>query len=928
MSAVIPIVPDLAVSFYENKVRFQETKHDPYCLPLLRKIGWVVRDVLAVLAYQISRPFAHCCGAQPVDLFSLHDYRKGLITEHLGKQNPATLAEVGNYGFSYFGLWVLYKRMSIENQTHQAHQAPPANPEVRRTSLSHSSDPGIRVPLTPPAQPLVDTTGVRPSISLPQSPSAAVNPPSPSRQTLAEQEDKEKTNTQLSTQPPQSPPAIVNPPSSSRPSIPTEQEDKRKASTLAPQTLVLQKHISEQLEVLQTFDDHDTLKISYNTLIAGLHEGYRKAGTEPDKRAIEELRDRVQAHAVSKGLELLSPDAPPTHNTQLPAAGREQEEKHAREGFSKQLEGLRSEIAAILPAFEEETSPQNLNPIYSGFMKRLDEIESIAGDEQGRMAIADLRREVTAFAENKGLIERRTQHSSRPKEAEAKHLLNGSTNRPGNKQTDPTKISEQISASIEGLAKLTPQHVLTAQCQLIRKRIDQFESIYGKMDAYNGISDVLRTQLEQAEERQIKAIKDRLSQDVSPEETEVVQEQEIKSLRESEGRVEDVEEEEDVEDVEEEEDAEDVEEEDKAKDESASFDFDVGIDPSLIIKAGKKNPQAAGAEFSRQLMEAVNAAKNTTQVDTILKCLNKESLERYGQKTGISPKILGNSVTAIKALGLKRKMEIFEEKLEKQGSKMKIGTFLSIKEALEQLPEYLTNRQEKLEELWTKWLSKQRDPIKDKDYAGILKTLKDLGMPVDKVRDRISEIEIHNKMIAQKKACETLQGAVGRVVTEVQGFCEKQEIAFAEIQPWIQNIFKIIQESFADFKPAWDSNKEGPASEATQAACLYLHKKLEIFMKIFAANPKSVESLKESQELLKSIQDQLSKLSANSSKIKVVYGTAGFGQLKITTEDHWRALCWTICASGELQIDSNTDNDENLALQAHIAQVHPSLMQF
>ncbi len=99
-------------------------------------------------------------------------------------------------------------------------------------------------------------------------------------------------------------------------------------------------------------------------------------------------------------------------------------------------------------------------------------------------------------------------------------------------------------------------------------------------------------------------------------------------------------------------------------------------------------------------------------------------------------------------------------------------------------------------------------------------------------------------------------------------------------------------------------------------------------MKIFAANPKSVESLKESQELLKSIQDQLSKLSANSSKIKVVYGTAGFGQLKITTEDHWRALCWTICASGELQIDSNTDNDENLALQAHIAQVHPSLMQF
>src|SRR6185312_365713 len=105
MSAVIPIVPDLAVSFYENKVGFQETKHDPYCLPLLRKIGWVVRDVLAVLAYQISRPFAHCFGAQPVDLFSLHDYRKGLITEHLKQQNPVALAAVGNYGFSYFGLW-------------------------------------------------------------------------------------------------------------------------------------------------------------------------------------------------------------------------------------------------------------------------------------------------------------------------------------------------------------------------------------------------------------------------------------------------------------------------------------------------------------------------------------------------------------------------------------------------------------------------------------------------------------------------------------------------------------------------------------------------------------------------------------------------------------------------------------------------------
>ncbi len=110
------------ISLYEHHIRFQAGQNDPYCCPLLRKIGWVVRDVLAAMVYQLSRLFA-CCGCKPIDLFALKEYRNTYIDTQFPKKTAEDLAIVGTYSFSYFGLWVLLK------STLHIHTLPPPIPD-------------------------------------------------------------------------------------------------------------------------------------------------------------------------------------------------------------------------------------------------------------------------------------------------------------------------------------------------------------------------------------------------------------------------------------------------------------------------------------------------------------------------------------------------------------------------------------------------------------------------------------------------------------------------------------------------------------------------------------------------------------------------------------------------------------------------------
>ena len=97
------------IGLYDHYIRFRNTPtgnatqaSNPIRCPIIRKIGWIVRDTFAMLAYVLTYPVAWCFNCNGLDLFALKEYRKNIkvTKEHEIKRN-------GFAAFSFVGLSII-----------------------------------------------------------------------------------------------------------------------------------------------------------------------------------------------------------------------------------------------------------------------------------------------------------------------------------------------------------------------------------------------------------------------------------------------------------------------------------------------------------------------------------------------------------------------------------------------------------------------------------------------------------------------------------------------------------------------------------------------------------------------------------------------------------------------------------------------------
>ncbi len=123
---------------------------NPIKCPLIRKIGWIVRDALAMLAYALSRPFTCCFNCSGIsDLFALKEYRvtiKGSLEE--GQIKTTGFAKFSSFGLS---ITIAIAPKKKANQTLPTQET--LSSKDIQTNRIESENPNRAKPNSPKAEP-------------------------------------------------------------------------------------------------------------------------------------------------------------------------------------------------------------------------------------------------------------------------------------------------------------------------------------------------------------------------------------------------------------------------------------------------------------------------------------------------------------------------------------------------------------------------------------------------------------------------------------------------------------------------------------------------------------------------------------------------------------------------------------------------------
>ncbi len=141
------------LGLYSHYIESRRGNNPVWC-PAIRKIGWIIRDAFAMLAYALSCPIRWCFNCDRLDLFALKEYRRTIKVTQKDE-----IKQTGFAAFSFVGLSIMLAQspQNTPNQPTAERPAPESEPLPTGTIPSFepkdtSRHPTAERPATPESE--------------------------------------------------------------------------------------------------------------------------------------------------------------------------------------------------------------------------------------------------------------------------------------------------------------------------------------------------------------------------------------------------------------------------------------------------------------------------------------------------------------------------------------------------------------------------------------------------------------------------------------------------------------------------------------------------------------------------------------------------------------------------------------------------------